>query len=68
MYSFLTAPNSAELPEAKLATRIKSVLSGWMTFRSKAAGWERDQFGTSTSAGLEKSKPGHFSIEEKRRL
>eukprot|EP00731_Ephydatia_muelleri_P010354 Em0005g940a len=50
-----------EMPEAKLASRIRSVLSGWMTFRSKAAGLERDQFGTSTSAGLKKPKPGPFS-------
>lgn len=27
-----------------------------MTLRSNAAGWGRDQFGTSTSAGVEKSR------------
>ena len=61
MFVVLIISTSAELPEAMLASRIKSVLSGWMTFRSKAAGLERDQFGTSTSAGLEKCQPGPFS-------
>ena len=35
-----------------------------MTFKSNAAGWERDQFGTSTSAGPEKSRPGDLSPVE----
>ena len=54
---FPTSPNSAELPEAKLASRIKTRVTLW----SNAAGWESDQFGTSTSAGQEKSRPGPFS-------
>ena len=40
-----------KLPEAKLTSRTRSVLSRWMALRSNAAWWERDQFGTGTSSG-----------------
>ncbi|KAL5475287.1 hypothetical protein EMCRGX_G027370 [Ephydatia muelleri] len=45
------SPFSAVDPGIMLASRILSELSGLMTVRSKAAGRDKDQLGTRTSAG-----------------
>ena len=42
-------------------TKVFSITSPNSAELSNAAGWESDQFGTSTSPGLEKSRPGPFS-------
>ena len=54
-HSSNACPFSAVDPGIMLASRILSELSGLMTLRSKAAGRDKDQLGTRTSAGRMRS-------------